>query len=483
MATRYPSESLRAAGILAGVLAAAAILAGCEGSATQTTTGPGLSGTLVDGEGRPAAGAEVAAWRSNSLSPIGPGSVPAAMTRTDARGRYLLDLEAGTYNVFARDSGETRAAGIPGIEFASGELDLGERALMPPGSVAGRVTVDGSPAGEAFCFIPGSAFVAMTDTAGRFTLAQVPPGRYPLRYVGTGLAPAVDTVTVHPDSVLRLPDRELAPDVSLQPPVPRGLRAVADTVTGFVALAWNPVKVEDLAEYVVEYRLAGDTGAWRPVDPPQIPWWADTAAFPDTVRVDSNAWEPFSQDAQIRRGTGPIDSCRMEYRVKAVDKDGNSSRAYSETVSVLLRRPLILRTDVRIAWLGGNGDSAVCRDTLAFAVTFANPVADTAEFSWWVEHREPLGGRSHTLYSSISGGLPPKRGPADTLVWWWGKGLDSAGVRKMGPDAWPAPDSLFFDVRIRIDGRYASLRKIIDVQRPSRGCYLAGPGRDPGYGE
>jgi len=223
MATRRPYVTFRPTEMLAGILAAAAILAGCEGSATQTTTGSGLSGTLVGEDGRPAAGAEVAAWRSQSLSPIGPGSIPAAMTRTDAQGRYLLDLEAGTYNVFARDSGEARAAGNPGVEFAAAGLDLGESTLMPPGSVSGRVTVGGSPAGEVFCFIPGSAFVAMTDTAGEYSLAQVPPGRYPLRYVGTGLAAVVDSVTVFPDSALRTHRPPPGQGRSLQPPAPGGL--------------------------------------------------------------------------------------------------------------------------------------------------------------------------------------------------------------------------------------------------------------------
>lgn len=477
MATRYPSESLRVTDLLAGILAAAALLAGCEGSATQTTTGPGLSGTLVGEDGRPAAGAEVAAWRANSLSPIGPGAVPAAMTRTDARGRYLLDLEAGTYNVFARDSGEARAAGIPGVEFASGELDLGESALLPPGSVSGRVIVGGAPAGEVFCFIPGSAFVAMTDTSGRFALAQIPPGRYPLRYVGTGLAAAVDTVTVLPDSVLLLPDREMVPDVALQPPVPGGLRAVADTVTGDVTLTWNAVRVADLKHYVVESRIADDSGAWSAAGPMQA------GVLADTVFIDTDARAGFSQFAHIQRGSGPRDSYRMEYRVKAVDRDGNSSPGYSGVASVLLLRPPILRTEVHSTWLGGRADSAVCRDTLAFAISFTNPVADSAEFGWEVKHRIPLGSTFYTLYTPKFDGSQPKRAAEDTLVWWWGRGLDSTGALKIGPDAWETPDSLYIEVRIGIEGKFASVRKIIDVLRPAPGCYLARPARDPRYGE
>jgi hypothetical protein len=477
MATRHPSESRSLTDILAGMVAAAALLAGCNGSATQTTTGQGLSGTLLGEDGRPAVGAEVAAWRANSQSPIGPGSVPAAMARTDAGGRYLLDLEAGTYNVFARDSGEARAAGIPGVAFASGELDLGESTLMPPGSASGRVIVGGAPAGEVFCFIPGSAFVAMTDTAGRFTLDRVPPGRYPLRYVGTGLAAVLDSVTVYPDSALALPDREMFPDVSLQPPAPAGLRAVQDTASGSVTLTWNPVEVADLADYVAEYRLAGDTGNWEKIGP------VAGAEEKDTVRIHREAWSPFGQYEEILRGTGPIDSCRMEYRVKAVDKDGNSSAAYSGVVSVLLRRPPILRTEVRMDRLGGAGDSALCRDTLAFAASFTNPVVDSATFEWSVEHYLPRYNSYHTLYVPKMEGLEPKRAPADTLVWWWGRGFDSTDMRKIGPDAWETPDTLYVNVRVRIAGDFAGdftyRRKVIDILRTSPGCYRVGPAREP----
>lgn len=473
MATRHPSASFPVTDILAGILAAAALLAGCEGSATQTTTGPGLSGTLVGGDGLPAGGAEVAAWRSNSLSPIGQGSLPAAMTRTDARGRYLLDLEAGTYNVFARDSGEALAAGIPGIVFASGELDLGEKTLLPPGWVSGRVTVDGAPAGEVFCFIPGSAFVAMTDTAGRFTLDRVPPGKYLLRYVGTGLAAADDSVTVFPDSVLRLPDRAMVPDVSLQPPVPGGLRADVDTATAFVTLAWNPVRVADLEKYVVESRNVDDSGAWS------VAGTLPGGVLADTLFIDTEARSGFAQMVHVLRAAAPRESYLMEYRVKAVDKDGNSSPAYSGPVPVLLRRPPIMRTEVRSAWLGGSADSAVCRDTMAIAVTFSNPAVDSATFHWSVEHRVQLRGGFYTLYSE----LHPQKVAEDTLVWWWGKGLDSTGIRKIGPDVWETPDSMYINLQIGVDGSHASVRKIIDILRPSPGCYRVRPVRDPVHGE
>lgn len=467
---------------LSGLLAAALLLTGCEGSATQTTNSPSVSGILVDPQGNPAAEVQVAAWRAGGLSPIGPGSLPVAMTRTDAKGYYALEVETGTYNLFGQSGRDSLAVGMPGVVYASGDLDLGVRALMPPGAVTGRVLAAGVPAREAFCFIPGSAFVAMTDDSGRFALGQVPPGTYLLRYVKSGYRAAEESVTVVSDSVLSLPDRDLSPDVTLQPPVPEGLRASEDTATGFVTLTWNPVRVEDLEKYVVETRATCDPwSTWSPIEPLQV--GLEVGSWTDTARVDRDARREFAESEDLLRGTGPLDSCLLEYRVKAVDRDGNSSPTYSKTLSVVLRRPPSYNTQVEVALLGGTWDSVRCNDTLALAVSFANPVLDSASFHWSVHHKVQRGSTFHTLYNPNTVGLQPIKARTDSLRWWWGKGLDADMAIKMGPDNWSTPDSLYIKVKVDPGPRFSAKERVIDIVRPEPGCFLLRPARMRGFGE
>ena len=122
---------LPALALAAGMLSA--LLSGCEGSATQTTTGAvndstgmmnHLHGRLVDEHGRPVAGVKVKAWLA-SASPNGlPGradSLSQILAESDAKGAFAFKgLEAGIYNVFGEKEANGTSVFNGGLTVAGG---------------------------------------------------------------------------------------------------------------------------------------------------------------------------------------------------------------------------------------------------------------------------------------------------------------------------------------------------------------------------
>ena len=91
---------------------------------TAWAEGNSIRGVVVDGKGKPVAGAEIRAERTDS-------KVPAEVAKTDAKGQYALNhLPLGTYKVIAsvnKTPGsaatvKTSAAGWVRVDFAMRDL-------------------------------------------------------------------------------------------------------------------------------------------------------------------------------------------------------------------------------------------------------------------------------------------------------------------------------------------------------------------------
>jgi hypothetical protein len=475
-------------------LIAAAVIAGsliwsCEGSATQTTNGQCLHGTLVDARGNPVSGAKVMAWPVGAIG--NPGAEAPARAETDAQGRYALDgLDAGEFNVFGEKGSGASTVLIPRVQYAETELDLGVDTLTPPGTITGRVLSGGNPRAEVFCYIPGSAYIAMTDSLGGFTLPRVPEGTYRVKYTSEGHVTAVDSpVVVRSAEITALADKAMEIDEALQPPPPDGLTAVIDSATGLVTLRWNQAPVNDVASYEVQRRLVGAAD----------PYLADFHLMPTTLGYPTVTGTGVIDD-RTRAEFGWFSAWPLQdtgtafYRVRTVDKDGNKSRGFSAPVSVGLQRRPFQNLDLDVIETGGVYDVPLCRDTLVFAAAVSNPVFDEAAIHFdvvaWFDGSE---GMEYIYTQKIWKG----KVKADTLAWYLGKPVEYAALPvPPGKDSlwWvnegrfaPAPDlgrpdslkvlvdSYVYDV----DGLQTTVRRIMDVSVDGQGCYRVSESRRP----
>lgn len=104
---------------------------------------------------------------------------------TDSSGYYeLLEMEPGTYTIYASFQHSLERAVTTGVEMVAGKaIAAADMGLSPTGSVSGIARL-GNPANGNIgivVYIAGTSYMAMTDDAGNYTITGVPVGsRYAL---------------------------------------------------------------------------------------------------------------------------------------------------------------------------------------------------------------------------------------------------------------------------------------------------------------
>lgn len=361
-------------GLAACGFAAWLAMAGCDGSATQTTTGKGLEGVLVDAHGNPVGGATVKAWPA-AYGPIRPGmsqdSSQAVSTRTDEQGRYAIsDLEVGVYNLFGTSASNQATVLIPRVKYLEQAADLGIDTLKEPGTIIGRVAADGGVPPLAFCYLDGSDYAAISDATGRFVLAGLAEGAYRLTYYAEGYDRAIDSVvTVLSGDTLNLAAKILQPNIALQPPAPRNVSVSYEPVYGVVRLAWHPVAVADLKEYVIEFE---DSSASKPAF---LPGSYNSVSTTDTTYT-GGMMEYFG----IYTEHSPAFTRR--FWVRAKDREGNLSPRTGEPASILITEPTIFRTEFSMRAVLDTAAQNVCLETLPFALDVASSPDSLVRIQW-----------------------------------------------------------------------------------------------------
>ena len=139
-----------------------------QAAAGATSAARTVAGVVLDPAGKPFAGAHLLA--------IAHGQIAEGVS--DTAGRFSLGL-AGSGPIAVTASahdGQGRQWRAHAAD-AAGELTL---KLAAPGSVAGRVVVDGDAAGTEVHLAEAPSVAARTDAAGRFVLADVPDGTWTL---------------------------------------------------------------------------------------------------------------------------------------------------------------------------------------------------------------------------------------------------------------------------------------------------------------
>lgn len=202
-------------------------LSGSDGNASGSESSIAYSGKVIGLDGKPAAGVLVRGHliSNNSAGLIGIyGSkyrvqTAALETRSDPEGRFTLrEYSAQPLNIEAILSEEVKAIQL-NVASSTSNLEL---KLDYTGAIAGRVTAPAAPSVTNFegvdVFIPGTSYLAKTDSAGRFVLSNVAAGSFSLVATKVGLGRAnVHGVKAVPKQTSTAPDLELsvsAPTIS-----------------------------------------------------------------------------------------------------------------------------------------------------------------------------------------------------------------------------------------------------------------------------
>ncbi len=263
-------------------LVLAVVLFAAQGCLQTETPGKGnLSGTVVDGTGRPLSAVRV--------------SVPSASTFTDSAGVWTLaSLEPAFYTVTAeRDGYETLSRQV---EVLSGQtVENMAFSMLEKGSVYNlqAVTVTSSGATVSFntqtmCIThveygPNALYEYKTPDTATNSLYH--------SFTLTGLTPATTwhLVAVGVDTkgrTLRSSDITFTTLTTARPNPPQGLTVGLDAVSGQVDIRWNADTGSDLAGYRL-YRSAAEAGPWTPVSTSPV---ADTRWLDSSLSAGQKAW-------------------------------------------------------------------------------------------------------------------------------------------------------------------------------------------------
>jgi len=417
-----------------------------------------MQGTLVNPDGEPMAGAEVRAFPVQAVGLPDEETPASAYAVTDQGGHYHLDgMEAGVFNVFARQSQGNKGLMIPEVRYEAIPLDLGVDTLVSSGSIAGRVFVGDSPAEEVFCYIPGSAIAAITGADGRFTLPNIPPGTYTLKYVGYELEGFTESgIIVMSDSLTVLESVNLFYDSRLVPAQPTGLAAtLLDSTYVVVGLTWDEPASIDVEGYRVFARIYSETDSSETVAEYEAIVDSTTTAYADSL------WMVFGGYGKLHG----MDSAMVEYYLVALDSQRNESPRSTNPVRIRVKNQPWLKSEIQLHEIGGTADTLSCRDTLVLVTDWDNPVLDSAWYNIRVESFA-AGNRIYGYKSDTTRHLAIE-GLSDTLTWWDGQGYVA------GDSVGGLPDSL--EVRAQVAAFFGKKRDvnemILEFRRDLQGCY------------
>jgi hypothetical protein len=259
---------------LIATLGLAALAVSCDlGNPTGGGTGgEGLTGIVVDANGAPVANAQVRLYPENTVPAKSAATVPSVQSTTSGMdGAYkFAAVAAGRYNIEAsfQEGDSIRSVFVRDVDFVK-TLHRGPDTLLPAGSLVLRVrSASNLPLSGAQCYIAGSPWTALTDTAGVCVLSGVARGSYRIRVSGPGISIVTDTLTVAPGGATDGGEVYLAPNrqsVQIRP----GQYQITDDDLVFRLLVrddgtyYQEVRLTDSSIGIVERLLYQETGKLR----------------------------------------------------------------------------------------------------------------------------------------------------------------------------------------------------------------------------
>jgi hypothetical protein len=335
---------------------------GCPGP-VQTVD---LGGSEVVGKTVAKSGAAIPNAKVIAFKQEGETFDSVAVDTSDSKGQFTFtDLDTGTYRLYGLAVQGDTLVGLKTDVVVDriapkGEpparVDAGDLTLLPKGWISGTVIIDKADMAGVLCYTRDSAFIAVSDTDGSFTIPRVVEGTYTVCFFYPGYEPKrIEGISVVSGSGTRMDTVFLDLDPDDDPNPPRNLKATYDTVNGAVSLHWNRVRVSDLREYILYRKNSADAGEPSPVD---------TLAG-DTMVVDT-----------IFKTLTDTVSKSLFYQVRAVDSANNKS-IFSDPVTIIAVPPSTVRPVVRAI----SPDTVVdYGDTVRCRISFINAFNDFQVF-------------------------------------------------------------------------------------------------------
>ncbi len=265
------------------------------GTGSETDIGTltaGIYGFIVNSNGTPVEGATII---SVSISDSN-NSVPIDTVHTDSNGFYnIITLPSGNYYLEGSLSIDTATYKtiIDSIYYDenlydSVGLNLGIDTLKLPGFIKGSVSIHKNDKSEILVYIPGTTYIAYTDSLGNFLISNIPAdSNYTIVYSYPGYLKESDTsIKVKPNDTTFLSLKKLSFDPQQTPPPPTDLSAILDTTNRIIHLNWSELQHPGLAGFIL-YRKDSTNTATEPINisgnsliPPTATSFSDSLNLP-----------------------------------------------------------------------------------------------------------------------------------------------------------------------------------------------------------
>jgi len=265
----------------------------------NSTGGSEVVGTLVLKTGGPAKDAQVIANRVLLDSAGIDSLVFVKGVFADISGNYKFDsLDTGKY-ILACKAVNNQDTFYASINFhldsvaspkqATFKDTIGVDTLYPPGSISGQVSVN-YPVDlrHIIINIPGLSYNVYPDSNGTFKISNIPVDTYAVHFSYNGADfSLVDTqvkniiVRSSLDSNIGLIKMHLSS--TGDPPMPLGLTAIYDPLSGSIALSWGAVPVPDFRNFILWRENSNNSAGYVQIDSTRDTFFVDRINFTDTV--------------------------------------------------------------------------------------------------------------------------------------------------------------------------------------------------------
>lgn len=365
-----------------------------------TATAAAFFGEVLGTDSKPAAGATVYAYKSD-------GTAAAPNMTTDVDGHFALPASITAPVTLEAVSGSNRALKL-GVSPSASDVTL---QLAATGSISGHVSASGSDLSGVTVTIDATPHFATTNTAGTFTITDVPVGTYSLTAVssklGTGSATAVAVTSGNTTDAGGLTLTQHSPVVSSFTPA-NGAVGAAVTITGtgfgtdanavkvsFASQTVTPSTVTDTAITVSVPNNATDGplsvsvgGGPAGVSQANFQVLLGLKLIPPTTTLQMGSPTAFTAVGTDIDGKTPIDNPSVTWSASGgaftVDANGTVTPNASGKVgdqgtltissgSLSVSQQLSLVNGVTVSTYAGDGTSAI-KDAAGKTAEFARPV-------------------------------------------------------------------------------------------------------------
>lgn len=325
-----------------------------SGSGTET-----IGGKLVDPDDKVVKGVPVTAISVDTSI-----SDKAYFAETDGNGDFLIThIPRGIYSISSVKEDSTLFVFLDSVEYADSSkiLDLDTIVMTAPGSVSGKVLVNGKPEVGVSIFVAGTMLSAFCDDSGNYLFDKMAEGKYTLYFSKFEyLTEKVSGIEVESNKETVVLTQNLLHNPDKFPESPQNVSGVYDIESGLLSLSWDEVNVSDFLRYDIFRKKTGEN------DFELIHSLSDINCV-DTVYHDL-----------LDTSSG---SCY--YKLKTVDTDENKS-PYSSTISIETVSPTHVRTMFTWTLLPDKNDTITSEDTVRLAIKYSNKLRKNSKIQWFI---------------------------------------------------------------------------------------------------